>query len=47
MEKQRCDRLNHGNAIRKLQLQQLDRHWDRLVLWDQQSGVNHNGRSHH
>ena len=47
MEKQRRDCLNHGNASRGLQLQQLGRHWDRLLFGHGQSGFNHNGWTHH
>ena len=39
--------LNHGNAIHGLQLQQLGRHWDRLLFGHDQSWFKHNGRAHH
>jgi hypothetical protein len=40
--KQWSDCLDHGNAIHRLQLQQLDRHRDRLLFGYDQSRFNHN-----
>ena len=42
VEKQRGDCLHHGNTIHKLQLQQLGRHWNRLLFGQHQSSFNHN-----
>jgi hypothetical protein len=47
MEEQRRDRLNHGKASHRLQVRQLGRHRDRLLLRHYQPCFNHHGRSHH
>jgi hypothetical protein len=47
MERQRNNCFDQCHAGYRLQFHQLDWQRNRFVLWDEQSGFNYNGRTHH
>ena len=47
LEKQWSSCFDHCHAGYRLQFHQLDRERNGLIFWDEQSGFNYDGRTHH
>ena len=47
MESQRSNNFDQCYALYRLQLHQLDRERNRIILWNDQSGFDYDGRPNH